>query len=165
MSSSPARATLAAISLVIFTLDRVTKWIIQSRFSAFDTVPVIPGFFDIIHAENRGAAFSMFADSSSPLRAILLIGVSAVAMGVVAAMLWNASKLDRATAFGLSLIFGGAMGNVFDRIVRGSVTDFLDFYIGSLHWPAFNVADSAIVVGSGLLLLDLVRPWLRARTT
>ncbi len=165
MSSPPSRATLAAISFVIFTLDRVTKWIIQSRFSAFDTVPVIPGFFDIIHAENRGAAFSMFADSSSPFRTIILIGVSAVAIGVVAAMLWNASKLDRATAFGLSLIFGGALGNVVDRIVRGAVTDFLDFYIGSLHWPAFNVADSAIVVGSGLLLLDLVRPWLRARTT
>ncbi len=165
MSSPPSRTALASISAIIFALDRLTKRQIQTRFSAFDTVPVIPGFFDIIHAENRGAAFSMFADSSSPLRAVFLIGLALVAMGVVAAMLWHASKLDRATAFGLSLIFGGALGNVFDRIVYGSVTDFLDFHIGSLHWPAFNVADSAIVVGSGLLLLDLVRPWLRARTT
>ena len=66
--------------------------------------------------------------------------------------------MDKATAIGLSLILGGALGNVFDRIVSGAVTDFLDFYIGTLHWPAFNVADSAIVIGSGLLLLSLLRP-------
>jgi signal peptidase II len=165
MPSPPSRAALAAIAASVAALDRATKWVVQSRVSAFDTLPVIPEFFNIVHAENRGAAFSLFADSSSPFRAIFLVGLSLVAMGVVAAMLWNASKLDRATAFGLALIFGGACGNVFDRIVYGSVTDFLDFYIGSLHWPAFNVADSAIVVGSGLLLADLVRPWLRARTT
>jgi len=79
-------------------------------------------------------------------------------MLLVAGILRNAARLDRPTAIGLALILGGALGNVFDRIVSGAVTDFLDFYIGELHWPAFNVADSAIVIGSGLLLIALLRP-------
>jgi signal peptidase II len=143
---------------VVFAVDRITKRIIEARFSAFDTHTVIPGFFDIVHARNRGAAFSMFADSASPWRPVILIGLSVAALVLVAVILRNASRLDRPTAIGLSLILGGALGNVFDRIVSGAVTDFLDFYIGSLHWPAFNVADSAIVIGSGLLLLSLLRP-------
>jgi signal peptidase II len=146
------------IAATVFALDRITKQIIEARISAFDIHPVIPGFFDIIHASNRGAAFSLFADSTSPWRPFFLIGISLVALILVAAILRNASRLDRATAVGLSLILGGAMGNVFDRIVSGAVTDFLDFYIGDLHWPAFNLADSAIVVGSCLLLLSLLRP-------
>ena len=146
------------IAATVFALDRITKQIIEARISAFDIHPVIPGFFDIIHARNRGAAFSLFAESTSPWRPFFLIGLSLVALVLVAAILRNASRLDRATAVGLSLILGGAMGNVFDRIVSGAVTDFLDFYIGDLHWPAFNLADSAIVIGSCLLLLSLLRP-------
>ncbi len=147
--------TLAA---AVFALDWITKRAIETRMSVFDTHTVIPGFFDIVHARNRGAAFSMFADSTSPLRPFLLIGLSVFALVLVAGILRNASRLDRPTAIGLSLILGGAIGNVFDRIVSGAVTDFLDFYVGGLHWPAFNVADSAIVIGSGLLLLSLLRP-------
>jgi signal peptidase II len=147
-----------ALASLVFALDRITKRIIESRMSVFDTHTVIPGFFDIVHARNRGAAFSMFADSTSPLRPFFLIGLSLAALILVAGILRKASTLDKATAIGLSLILGGALGNVFDLIVSGSVTDFLDFYIGSLHWPAFNVADSAIVIGSGLLLLSLLRP-------
>jgi signal peptidase II len=146
------------IAATVFALDRITKQIIEARISAFDIHPVIPGFFDIIHARNRGAAFSLFADSTSPWRPVFLIGLSLVALVLVAGILRNASRLDKATAVGLSLILGGAMGNVFDRIVSGAVTDFLDFYIGDLHWPAFNLADSAIVIGSCLLLLSLLRP-------
>src|SRR5579862_4607825 len=146
------------IAATVFALDRLTKHIIESRVSAFDIHPVIPGFFDIINARNRGAAFSLFADSTSPWRPVFLIGLSLVALILVAAILRNASRLDKATAIGLSLILGGAMGNVFDRIVSGAVTDFLDFYVGDLHWPAFNLADSAIVIGSCLLLLSLLRP-------
>ena len=119
---------------------------------------LLTGFFDIVHAKNRGAAFSLFADSNSAWRPFFLIGLSLAALLLVAGILRNASRLDRPTAFGLSLILGGALGNVFDRIVSGAVTDFLDFYVGDLHWPAFNVADSAIVIGSGLLLLSLLRP-------
>ena len=147
-----------AIASIVFALDRITKRIIESSMSVFDTYTVIPGFFDIVHARNRGAAFSMFADSTSPLRPFFLIGLSLAALILVAGILRKASTLDKPTAIGLSLILGGALGNVFDRIVSGAVTDFLDFYIGALHWPAFNVADSAIVIGSGLLLLSLLRP-------
>ena len=147
-----------ALASIVFALDRITKRIIESRMSVFDTYTVIPGFFDLVHARNRGAAFSMFADSTSPLRPFFLIGLSLAALILVAGILRKASTLDKATAIGLSLILGGAVGNVFDRIVSGAVTDFLDFYIGALHWPAFNVADSAIVIGSGLLLLSLLRP-------
>jgi len=147
-----------ALASIVFALDRLTKRIIESRMSVFDTHTVIPGFFDIVHAQNRGAAFSMFADSTSPWRPFLLIGLSLAALILVAGILRKASAMDKSTAIGLSLILGGALGNVFDRIVSGAVTDFLDFYIGALHWPAFNVADSAIVIGSGLLLLSLLRP-------
>jgi len=147
-----------AIASIVFALDRITKRIIESRMSVFDTHTVIPGFFDIVHARNRGAAFSIFAESTSPLRPFFLIGLSLAALILVAGILRKASNLDKPTAIGLSLILGGALGNVFDRIVSGAVTDFLDFYVGTLHWPAFNVADSAIVIGSGLLLLSLLRP-------
>ncbi len=146
------------LSAAIFALDRITKQIIETRVSVFDTHTVIPGFFDIVHARNRGAAFSMFADSTSPWRPVFLIGLSLAALVMVAGILRNSSRLDRVTAIGLSLILGGALGNVFDRIVSGAVTDFLDFYIRDMHWPAFNVADSAIVIGSGLLLISLLRP-------
>jgi signal peptidase II len=145
------------LAAAIFAFDRATKSIIEARFSAFDTLTVIPGFFDIVHARNPGAAFSMFADSTSPWRPVFLIGLSLAALVFVAGILRKASSLDRPTAFGLSLILGGALGNVFDRIVSGAVTDFLDFYIGDWHWPAFNVADSAIVIGSGLLLISLLK--------
>src|SRR5438552_12908739 len=146
------------LAAIIFALDRLTKRIIEARFSVFDTHTVIPGFFDLVHARNRGAAFSLFADSTSAWRPFFLIGLSLAALLLVAGILRNASRLDRPTAFGLALILGGALGNVFDRVVTGAVTDFLDFYVGDLHWPAFNIADSAIVIGSGLLLVSLLRP-------
>ena len=79
-------------------------------------------------------------------------------MAIVAVILWNADRLDRLSLAGFSLILGGAAGNVFDRLVWGRVTDFLEFYVGDYHWPTFNIADSAIVIGSGLLLIELLRP-------
>jgi signal peptidase II len=142
----------------VFALDRLTKWIIETRVSMLDSHVVIPGFFEIIHSENRGAAFGLFAESASQWRAVLLIGFSMVALIALLVMLWRVSRLDRKTAVALALILGGAMGNVFDRVWWGTVTDFLLFYIGSYQWPAFNAADSAIVIGSGLLLLDFVKP-------
>src|SRR5215212_697232 len=110
------------LSAAIFALDRLTKRVIESRFSAFDTHTVIPGFFDIVHARNPGAAFSMFADSTSAWRPFILIGLSLAALALVAVIMRNAARLDRPTAFGLSLILGGALGNVFDRITAGAVT-------------------------------------------
>jgi signal peptidase II len=145
------------VAAAVVGLDRFTKWLIETRISVLDTYNVIPGFFDIIHSSNRGVAFSIFNDSTSPWRTTLLIAAALVALGVVGTMIWRSTGADRSMLYGLALIFGGALGNLFDRAVWGAVTDFLDFYLGSLHWPAFNVADSAVVVGSGLLLLDLLR--------
>jgi signal peptidase II len=154
-SMRTARLKAAGLAGAVFALDRLTKWIIETRVSVMDTHKVIPGFFDIVHATNRGVAFSLFHDSTSPWRTTLLILAAAVALIVVGAIIWRTENMGRLSLFGLALIFGGAAGNLFDRIVWGGVTDFLDFYVGTLHWPAFNVADSAVVVGSGLLLLDL----------
>ena len=153
-----------SLSAVVFAADRLTKLWIETSMSLTEVHTVIPGFFDIVHSQNRGAAFSLFAESSSAWRAFFLIGVAAVAMVFIAGMLWSAARLDRATRVALALIFGGAAGNLFDRIATGTVTDFLDFYVGRLHWPAFNLADSAIVIGSGLLLLDLLKPKRQPRT-
>src|SRR5579864_9265835 len=111
-----------AIASIVFALDRITKRIIEARMSVFDTHTVIPGFFDIVHARNRGAAFSMFADSSSPWRPFFLIGLSLAALILVAAILRKASRLDRATAYGLALILGGALGNVFVFFDSAAIT-------------------------------------------
>jgi signal peptidase II len=144
------RHQLSIIAAVI-ALDRVTKWLIVRRLPVAHDVSIIRGFFQLAHWENTGAAFSMFADSASPWRTAGLIGFSALAISVIAFLLWkNGPKLD-GTGIAFSLIIGGALGNLWDRIAKGTVTDFLDFYVGSSHWPPFNIADSAIVVGSILI--------------
>ena len=142
----------------VFALDRLTKWIIDRRVSFSDTYRIIPGFFDIVRSQNRGVAFGIFNDSNFEWRTTLLVVASLVAVVVVSAMLWNARRLDRMALWGLSLILGGAAGNVFDRIVWGRVTDFLLIYIRDYQWPTFNMADTAIVVGCGLLLIEQFRP-------
>jgi signal peptidase II len=146
------------IAAVVFTLDRFTKWIVETRVSFSDTYKVIPGFFDIVRSENRGVAFGIFNDSSSELRTMALVVLSLAAVVGIAFMLRKAQHMDAASLWALSLILGGAAGNVFDRILRGRVTDFLELYAGNYHWPTFNVADSAIVIASGLLVIDLLRP-------
>jgi signal peptidase II len=142
---------------LVFAVDRVTKSIVERKMGFFDTHPVIPGFFDIIRSENRGVAFGIFNDSTSEWRTRLLVVAALAAVAMVSGMLWKAHTMDRFSVWGFSLILGGAAGNLFDRIVAGHVTDFLLLYIGSFQWPTFNVADSAIVVGSGLLLMDVLR--------
>jgi signal peptidase II len=142
----------------VFALDRFTKWLIDTRLTFFDTHKVIPGFFDIVRSQNRGVAFGLFNESSWVWRTTLLIVAALAAVAVVSVMLWQPRRLERRTLWGLALILGGAAGNVFDRIVWGHVTDFLLFYVRDYQWPAFNVADSAVVIGSGLLILDLFRP-------
>jgi signal peptidase II len=145
------------VSAVIFALDRLTKWIVEQKVSFFDTHKVIPGFFDIVRSENRGVAFGIFNDSTSEWRTTLLIIAALTAVALVIGMLWNARKLDRYSVWGLSLILGGAAGNLFDRIMWGRVTDFLLLYVGRFQWPTFNVADCGVFIGSGLLLLDILK--------
>ena len=126
--------------------------------SPFDTKVLFPGFLNVVNSQNPGVAFGIFAESASKYRTAALVVFSLIAVAVLAAMLWRVERVDRRTAAGLALIFGGAVGNVFDRIRSGMVTDFLDFYVGTVHWYTFNLADSAICVGAGLLLLSMLRP-------
>ncbi len=153
------RARSAAIIAAVVLLDRVTKWIIRTRVSGFDMIPVIPGFFNIVHTENPGAAFGVLSDSNYLWRRLLLIGVSVAVMAIIGAMLWRtpASSMSTLMSVGLALVFGGALGNLWDRALAGTVTDFLQFFFGSYEFPSFNAADSSITVGACLLLLDLWR--------
>ncbi len=144
------------IALLVIALDRFTKRMIAHRLSLHGSITVIPGFFRIIHAENPGAAFGIFADSPAAWKTALLIGFSIVALLIVSALLWKNSHTLTSTGIGLSLILGGAVGNLWDRQVSRRVVDYLLFYIGPHQWPAFNVADSAIVVGAGLLVFEIL---------
>ena len=143
------------IALLVVLLDRSTKWIVARNISLHDGIQVIPGFFRITHVENRGAAFGLFADSPAQWKIAMLVLFSVVALIVVSALLWRNSHVMTSTGIGLALILGGALGNLWDRVVNGRVVDFLLFYIGHYQWPAFNVADSAIVVGACLLVLEI----------
>ena len=156
-----SRVTSIAIAVSVFTFDRLTKIWIENNVSAYDSFNVVPGFFDIVHTKNRGAAFGMFAEGDSQLRTFLLIGVSLAVLVFISYALLKPDKSGAVpslpTQYGLSLVMGGALGNMYDRIVYGMVTDFLEFYLGEYRFAAFNVADSAITVGAGLLILDMWR--------
>jgi signal peptidase II len=141
----------------VFALDRLTKVVIEHRVAESADYRVIPGFFDIVHSANRGVAFGIFNESSVEWRSMALILVSVAAVIVIGAYLWRARRIDSATLWGLALILGGAAGNALDRILSGRVTDFLDFHVGEYHWYTFNVADSGVVIGSALLILDMLR--------
>jgi signal peptidase II len=145
------------IALAVLLLDRLTKWAIAQTIPLEDATNIIPGFFRLTHLENTGAAFSLFADSPSPFRTTLLIAFSVAALAVVSVLLWKDRSVFHSGTLALSLILGGALGNLWDRVSDGKVTDFLDFYIGAHHWPPFNVADSAIVIGALLLFLRMLR--------
>jgi signal peptidase II len=159
--NNPGRFIPFGVSAGVFALDRLTKWIIESRVSAWDTHVVIPGFFQIVHTKNRGAAFGILADSSHEWRTFFLIGLSAIVMVFIASLLLqamrNTANQYASLRFALALVLGGAFGNVYDRVVMGSVTDFLEFFVGDYRFPAFNVADSAITIGAALLILDIWR--------
>jgi len=152
------RVRSAIIIFLVVMLDRVSKLYILSSYAQWDVTVVIPQIFNIVHAENPGAAFSMLASAPPIVRAVLLIGVSLIVMTIVGVMLWRLPKDSGALmSTSLALVFGGAFGNLWDRVFRGSVTDFLQVFIGSYEFPAFNVADSAITIGAALLVIDLLR--------
>jgi signal peptidase II len=140
----------------IFALDRWSKWLVETRLGPYDTRVVLPGYFNIVRSENPGVAFGMLADGANHTRTLGLVAVSLAVLATLAVMLWKAERQDKATVFSLALIFGGAAGNVFDRVRSGMVTDFLDFHLGSYHWYVFNLADSAICVGTCLMILTML---------
>jgi signal peptidase II len=156
MTKNSARAFYLLIALVVVLLDRWTKHIVAKRISLYSHIQVIPGFFSLTHTENTGAAFSLFADSNAHWKTAMLIVFSMIALIVVSVLLWKNHHAHVATGIGLSLIMGGAVGNLWDRLARGRVVDFLLFYAKRYQWPVFNLADSAIVVGAGLLVLEIL---------
>jgi signal peptidase II len=147
------------ISAIIFAADRATKIWIASHIGIGDAIPVIPRVLRLTHWLNDGAAFSLFADTASPhtVRWALIVFTCLAAVAVLIALIRLGSRITPATV-ALALILGGAAGNVHDRIAYGSVVDFIEMHIFSYHWPDFNVADSAIVTGACLLLLDSLLP-------
>ena len=159
-SSSPRKLPwLLLLSALIIVADRFTKTLVSNRIAMGDAITVIPGFLRITHWLNEGAAFSLFADSASP-NAVRwgLIAFSAIAgIAVLIALVRLGSRISL-TTIALALVLGGAIGNLHDRIRYGSVVDFIEVHIFGYHWPDFNVADSCIVIGACLLLLDSLLP-------
>ena len=149
------RIQYLAISAAVILLDLWTKWLVLAKIDLHEAVPVIPSFFQLVHVRNTGAAFGLGANAANRLVPILLnLGAIAV-FCVVVVYAFRSAVTDRLLQTGLHLILGGAIGNLLDRFRFGYVVDFLDVYVGNHHWPAFNVADSAICIGIALLFLDM----------
>lgn len=153
----PARLRWLWLTLTIVVLDRATKAWFETKTSEGCRHEVVRHFIYLVHSRNPGIAFSIFADSHSPWLRVLLIGGSLVVICVLAWLL-VAGQGGAMTCAGLALLLGGATGNLTDRILHGAVTDFLEVWLGTYRWPAFNVADSAITIGALLLILDLLFP-------
>ncbi len=151
------RVAALATAGTVFAADRITKSVIESRVATWETIVVIPGFFNIVHTRNPGAAFSLLATAEAGWRSALLVGLSMVAVALLAVLLWRSPQPGGAPRWALSLMLGGALGNLYDRLITGEVTDFLEFYLGRFRWPAFNLADSAISLGAAWIVLDLWR--------
>jgi signal peptidase II len=154
-----SRIPLLLLAALVVVLDRSSKiWVVHHINPGY-AINVIPGVFRLTHVLNTGAAFSLFADSVSPI--VLrnsLIGFSILAVIIVLAMLWQVGRTLSLTGIALALILGGAIGNLYDRLRFAHVVDFLEVHIVHYHWPDFNVADSCIVIGAGLLLIEIFRP-------
>ncbi len=142
-------------SLAVIVADQLTKLAVLREFALHESVPVT-SFFNLVLVYNRGAAFSFLASAAGWQRELFI--AIAVAASVWVVYLLRKHAQERLFAFGLSLILGGAIGNLVDRLLHGAVVDFLDFHLYGYHWPAFNVADSAITCGAALLVWDSLRP-------
>lgn len=141
------------ILLVLLGLDQLTKYLIVLNLELYEVRPLIPGMFNLVHVTNKGAAFSMFASVDSPLRHYFFVAVNSAAFIGLTIAAWKMSAQHLLYRLSFAMIAAGAVGNLIDRLRFGAVIDFLDFYVGSFHWPAFNVADSAICVGVALLFV------------
>ena len=145
-----------ALASAILIADRASKAWIGKHVSAWDVWPLIPGFVNIIHAENPGMAFSLLSTASAAVRSFVLIGLATAVLAVVVGMLWRSVEIVERWA--LAMVLGGALGNLWDRMARGTVTDWVDVYYRDWHWATFNVADSAISVGAVILAVYLLVP-------
>jgi signal peptidase II len=144
-----------AFGLVV--IDQVTKNVVARTVDLYESLTVIPGFFNITRIHNRGAIFGTFSQTNNGLVFALLTAASLAALAIVVWFFLKTPASDRLMKISLTLIMAGALGNQFDRLVRGHVIDFLDLHIGTAHWPFFNAADSCISIGACLMLLTLLR--------
>ena len=160
--TNPTMARWLWLSLLIVILDQATKWLAEALLVPFQPVPLMP-LLNLTLMYNEGAAFSFLANAGGWQR-WLFAGFALVMTTVLAIWLLRLEKGDRVTAVTLSLIIGGAIGNLIDRVQTGRVVDFIDFYVGTWHWPAFNVADSAISIGIVFLLITSFRTELAAKS-
>ncbi len=141
---------------IVVLADQLTKIAIWNTIPLYHSMPVIPGFFDLTHIHNPGGAFGIFANLSDGWRQFIFLVLISAAIIAIFCFYRIIPPTHPWLAFGLALIFGGAVGNLIDRIRLGEVIDFLKFYIGSYQWPSFNVADSAITVGVGIFIIHLL---------
>jgi len=154
MTRNGPYALLAALLVVA---DQVTKSLVARSVDLYQSVPVIRGLFNITRVHNKGAIFGTFSQTNNSLVFGLLTAASLAALAFVVYFFFKTPSSDVLMRIALTLIAAGALGNQFDRLVRGHVIDFLDFYVGTAHWPFFNVADSCITIGAGLMLVTLFR--------
>jgi signal peptidase II len=154
---SPKLRVFLITFCVSLPLDLITKQIVDYNLTFADRVPVIEGFFYLTHVRNTGAAFGLFQSAPATLRLAFFVGIASIAVAIIIQFMRSLAPGDRLSALALGLILGGAVGNLYDRIRLGEVIDFLHFDLwGGYSWPDFNVADSAIVVGVCLLILELL---------
>ena len=159
MPVSQLKIRLCLVSLSVLVLDQWTKHLAETTLAGQPPLTVVPRFLDLVHVENTGVAFGLFAAGSSSLGVLALTLLGMVALALVLYYFWRTPENNRVVLFSLALILGGAIGNLMDRVMSGSVTDFIDVYVGTHHWPTFNVADSAISIGIVLLSIDAL--WVR----
>lgn len=150
------RALYAAIAVIVFAGDQVTKMMVKNSVPEHAVIPVIPNFLNLTHIKNAGVAFGLFSDAPAPWKTAVLIVVSAALLATVVVIVVRSRHLRWEAGVGLALILGGALSNLVDRIRMGRVVDFVDVFFRSYHWPTFNLADTAIVVGAGFLVLQLI---------
>lgn len=143
------------ISAVAFILDQWSKYAVMDSMTLYQSIQVLP-FFNLTYVHNYGAAFS-FLDSAGGWQRWFFTGIAIAVSSVILWWLKQSSRSQKMLPIAFSFILGGALGNVYDRLVHGYVIDFLDFYVNNYHWPAFNIADSAIFIGAALLILDMVK--------
>jgi signal peptidase II len=153
------------LALAVLALDQWTKWLVERTLAPNSSHEIVPGLFHLSHVRNTGVAFGLFASGGDGLATAVLALLGLTALGFVSWFFVRAQAGETRLLVALALVLGGAVGNLLDRLATGAVTDFLGVYIGSYRWPDFNVADSAICVGLGLMLLDsfLARPQPEAR--
>ena len=150
----PHYVLAGSLAASVAVLDQLTKFQVQKHLPLYASREVLPGFFNLVHTLNKGAAFGFLNDPGTSWQTYFFIAVTALAVVIVLNLLGKSQNEPRLFVVSLGLILGGALGNLVDRVRLGEVVDFLDFYVGSYHWPAFNVADIAITLGSLALIFS-----------